>query len=417
MDFRLFISHSSPTKESEDRLCELAAKIQEMAAPETPIRVLVDVEQIIGADDWRQRIAFMLHACHGGLVLVDEAALSSKWVLAEAAFLSLRYRVGDGFVFLPVSFLDEPDLEKAKQARADQRRFLSDTAWDVVALSDVQYVRDKAPTEIAGQIISALRAKSSLRPMASPVDRLADQLAPKFAEAGPGALRELADQLDDAETYLTGSAQKMAALAIVRHMLRCGRLTSTMDQMKNLGTAFPNTRRFEILEELSPLPVSPEAAALLTRRRGSGAYAHVGLRTDIPSFTVPLYVRRAHLACFPPRSFAIGNTLGSFEELRANLRQEWRRRRGRPLSDLEVDERLNAPGLDLYVWVPGPVDTDVLLELEQVYPRMAFIIHYEQDGEVATLPTGVLPVTPSLERADENAIYVDHDIAESSLAD
>lgn len=417
MDFRLFISHSSPTEESKERLRELAAKIQELAAPETPIRVLVDVEQIIGADDWRQRIAFMLHACHGGVVLVDEAALASKWVLAEATFLSLRYRVGDDFVFLPVSFLDEPDLEKAKQERAKQRQFLTDTAWDVVALSDVQYARGKTPTEIANQVVSALRAKSKLQPMASPVDRLADQLAPMFADAGPGALRELADQLDDAKAYLTGNAQEMAALAIVRHMLRCGRLTSTMQQMKNLGTAFPNTRRFKILEELSPLPVPAEAAALLTRRRGTGAYAHAGLRTDIPSFTVPLYIRRAHLACYPPRYFAIGNTLGSFEELRANLRQEWRRRPSRPLSDLEVDERLNAPDLDLYVWVPGPIGTDVLVELEQAYPRIAFIIHYAKDAELATLPRQALPIMPSLEREDENAINVDYDAVEMSLGD
>jgi len=411
MDFRLFISHSSPTEESKERLRELTAKIQTTAAPQTPVRVLVDEEQIVSADDWRLRIAFMLHACHGGLVLVDDAALSSKWVLAEATFLSLRHRVGDGFVFLPVSFLDEPDLEKAKRARAEQRRFLTDTTWDVVGLSDVQYVRGKTPTEIAGQIISALRAKSTLRPMASPADRLADQLAPKFAEAGPQALRELADQMGDAGAYLTGNAQELAALAIVRHMLRCGRLTSTLHQMDQLGTAFPDTRRAEILEELSPLPVPAEAAAMLTRRRGSGGYAHASLRTGDPSFTVPRYIRRAHLACRPPGFFAIGNTFGRFDELQEYLRQEWRprleRQRGRPPDDLEVDELLN--DLDLYVWVPGPIGTDVLAQLERAYPRIAFIIHYAQDDELATLPTGVLPVTPPLEQADENAIRVDYD--------
>jgi hypothetical protein len=253
--------------------------------------------------------------------------------------------------------------------------------------------------------------------MASPVDRLADQLAPKFAEAGPQALRELADQMDDAKAYLTGSAEELAALAIVRHMLRCGRLTSTLRQMDQFGTAFPNARRFEILEELSPLPVPVEAAALLTCRRGSGGYMHVGLRTEIPSFTVPLYIRRAHLASFPPRSFAIGNNFGSFEELRANLRDEWRRRSGRPLSDLQVDERLNASDLDLYVWVPGPIGTDVLAELEQSYPHVAFIIHYVQDDDLETLPAGVLPVTPPLERADENAICVDYDNVKISLVD
>lgn len=406
MDFRLFISHSSPTEESKERLRALAAEIQAAAAPQTPIRVLVDEEQILGADDWRQRIAFMLHVCHGGLVLVDDAALSSKWVLAEATFLSMRHLVGNGFVFLPVSFLDEPDLEKAKQARAKQRQFLNDTAWDVVGLSDVQYVRGKTPTEIAGQIVSALRARSSLQPTASPADRLADQLAPKFKEAGLQALHDLADQMGEAKAYLTGNPEVLAALAIVRHMLRCGRLTSTLHQMDPLGSAFPDAQRAEILEELSPLPLPAEAAAMLTRHRKSGGYAHASLRTGDPSFTVPRYIRRAHLSFRPPDFFAIGNTFGRFEELQEYLRQEYRQRLGDPVDDLEVDELLN--DTDLYVWVPGPIDADVLAELEQAYPRIAFIIHYAQDDEFATLPAGVLPLTPSLEKADEKAIRADY---------
>ena len=94
MDFRLFISHSSPTEDSRERLRELVAEI-EAKSPPTPIRVLVDMEQIAGGDDWHRRIAFMLHACHAGVVLIDDAALSSTWVLAEATFLSLRQQAGD----------------------------------------------------------------------------------------------------------------------------------------------------------------------------------------------------------------------------------------------------------------------------------------------------------------------------------
>jgi hypothetical protein len=256
--------------------------------------------------------------------------------------------------------------------------------------------------------------------MASPVDRLADQLAPKFAEAGEQALRELADQMDDARAYLTGNAKELAALAIVRYMLRCGRLTSTLHQMDQLGTAFPDARRAEILEELSPLPLPAEAAAMLTRRRGSGGYAHASLRTEDPSFTVPRYIRRAHLACRPPRYFSIGNTSGSFEELQASLRQEWLPRLGGSLSHLEekdknkeVDKRLN--DLDLYVWVPGPIGKDVLAKLEQAYPRIAFIIHYINDDELAALPPEALPVTPPLVQADEYAIRVDYDTFHLSI--
>jgi hypothetical protein len=171
MDFRLFISHSSPNPESVARLRALKDEIERITRSETPIRVLIDVDQIVASDDWQQRIAFMLHRCHGGVVLVDEAALSSDWVLAEAAFLSLRHRADSGFPFVPVSFLDEPDLTKARQARAEQRDSLSKTAWRVVGFSDVQCVRGQAPGDIADRLVSALRAKGLLVPGVSPADR------------------------------------------------------------------------------------------------------------------------------------------------------------------------------------------------------------------------------------------------------
>ena len=156
---------------------------------------------------------------------------------------------------------------------------------------------------------------------------------------------------------------------------------------------------------------------MLTRRRNSGGYAHASLRTGDPSFTVPRYIRRAHLAYRPPRFFAIGNTFGRFEELQEYLRQEWRPRLSRqldhPPDDLEVDESLN--DLDLYVWVPGPIGADVLAELEGTYPRIAFIIHYARDDELATLPAGVLPLTPPLEQSDEKAIRADYNRFHLSL--
>jgi hypothetical protein len=270
MDFRLFISHSSPTPESQQRLRDLASQMEAVSPPGAAIRVLVDHQQIVGSDDWHRRIAFMLHVCHGGIVLLDDAALASKWVLAEATFLSLRQRAAEGFAFVPVSFLDEPDLEKARKRRADQRRMLSEAAWDVVGLPDVQYVSGQTPTEIAQAVVSALSAKGWLQPTVAPADRLADQLSPKFAEAGPQALRELADQMQDVSAYLRNDAVSLAALAIVRHTLGCGQLTSTRRQMDGLGTAFPNSRRAEILHELAPLPLAVEAAALLTRVRAGG---------------------------------------------------------------------------------------------------------------------------------------------------
>jgi hypothetical protein len=223
--------------------------------------------------------------------------------------------------------------------------------------------------------------------------------------------------MDDTDTYESGSDRERAAMAMVRHMLRCGRLASALQQMDRLGSAFPSERRWAILEQLSPLPLPAEGTAVLTQRRKSGGYAHASLRTELPNFTVPMYVRRAHLALRPPKFFAIANTLGSFQDLSANLRAEWRRQRGNGLTDDQVDARLNTPGMDLYVWVPGPVDAAVLDELGRAYPRIAFIIHCPGGSEPTALPPDVLPITPSLPGDVEGAISADYDGVRFSLTD
>src|SRR3712207_7274901 len=38
----------------------------------------------------RRRICYLLHACDGGVILLDDAALDSRWVFAESMFLSVQ---------------------------------------------------------------------------------------------------------------------------------------------------------------------------------------------------------------------------------------------------------------------------------------------------------------------------------------
>ncbi|HEX8081234.1 MAG TPA: toll/interleukin-1 receptor domain-containing protein [Jatrophihabitans sp.] len=412
MVYRLFLSHSSPSSASKERLRELAASIEEAAEPHGGIRVLYDQEQITGGDDWRRRIAFMLHVCHGGVVLLDEAALASQWVHAEALFLSLRHSYDEAFAFVPVSFLDEPDLERARQARAAQRQAFAETSWKVVNLPGIQFVRGKGVTEVATSIVTALRDRGLLGPGETPAAQLANQLAPLLDRASQPALRELADGLSARAGYLADNAENLAALAIIEAMLRSECLTETRDLMKDFGTAFPNPLRLRILEELSPLVVAAGASAMLRRRRSRGGYAHASLCSERPGYTVPRYIRRAHLAQEPPPHFAIANTHGAFEELRANLRDGWRARHGsamaQSLTDEDVDELLATSTPDLYVWVPGPIDEEVLELLDETYPRVAFLVHHQASAAPPTLPAQLLPVTPTLTSQDERRIYFDY---------
>jgi hypothetical protein len=112
--YRLFLSHSTPP-EARERLPEIAAAIE--AASGGVVRVLYDQEQIAGGDEWRRRIGYLLHACDGAAILLDDAALASDWVRAEAVFLSLRATYDDDFRVVPVSALPVDELTERLKPR------------------------------------------------------------------------------------------------------------------------------------------------------------------------------------------------------------------------------------------------------------------------------------------------------------
>jgi hypothetical protein len=124
MSYRLFISHSSHTPQARQRLDDLAGALEAAAATAgAAVKVIYDAEQIERSDDWRQRIAFMLHAAHGGVVLLDDAALASRWVCVEASFLAMRQAVDpDRFRIFPVSFLAEAALSGLFDGRPPRPR-------------------------------------------------------------------------------------------------------------------------------------------------------------------------------------------------------------------------------------------------------------------------------------------------------
>ena len=126
--YRLFISHSSRDEPAKKRLRDLAEAIRNAAPGQ--IEVLVDYEQIEVANDWRERIAFMLHMCDGAAILLDHAAIESPWVLAEATFASLRHAFHEKFACVPISFADAASSEQAESTRvnphfAAKRNFIS----------------------------------------------------------------------------------------------------------------------------------------------------------------------------------------------------------------------------------------------------------------------------------------------------
>lgn len=415
--YRLFISHSSPSPDARQRLEFFIEELRRGVASGEQIEVLYDAEQILGGEDWRRRIAFMLHVCDGAVVLLDKAAVASRWVLAEATVVSLRHAWDERFVCVPVSFLDEPNLELAKKARSEERRRLGDSDWTVVDLPSVQFVEGSTPAEVAVAVLGVLRLAGVLDGAGTPADRLARQIQPRLADAPDDGLRELATLMRRSCPYLVPDDRRLAAYAIVHGMLSNASLCWVREQLDRFGAAFPVEDVLKILDLLSPLSLPAEASALLRRRRSSGGYAHASVCCEHPSFTVPRYVRRAHLANRPPTHFAISNTYGSFDELSANLRSQWRALQ-RPETDVwtdgEVDELLGGTH-DVYVWVPGPVDDLVMQQLDRAYPHVAFIVHHVPRNEPTALPPNVTPLRPALTSDEEGRIRADYALATMQL--
>jgi hypothetical protein len=389
--YRLFLSHSTPARDRE-RLPEIKAAIE--AASEGRVRVLYDQEQIAGGNEWRRRIGYLLHACDGAAILLDDAALASDWVRAEAVFLSLRATYDEDFRVVPVSVLPVDTLGPR----------LADAGWEPVALLDRQFALAGTPAEIAEEVWRALTAKGPLPRGSSLMDRLADQIEQLLREAPRSALRDLADELGADVPYDAADDHVRSALVIARRLVRDPCLAPVVELLQGLGSRFMREYAADVLEYLQPLPIDPAAAAWLRRPRPGGGPGHTWLQTDKPQQTVALDVQRAYLTYGSPPLIAIVPESGTAAETRAALRHEsvqalWPELAGH-LDDDEVDDLLR--GMKLYVCSP-PLDGEVVGELSDDYPFLGFVFHHAEDDPTQP-PKGVNRVAPALKRTQESEL-------------
>ena len=422
MGFRLFVSHSTPEADLP-RLTALVAAI-EAAAGDTELDVIYnldvmyDKEQLAPGDDWRQRIAFMLHACHAAIVILDENARKSDWVLTEAIFLSLRNQVDPDFQFIPVNFLPKDDgtadALDARAARAAERAKFGEGTWRVVDLSRIQQARGATEQQVADLVVGALTSKGALIPYQSPVDRLALQLASSFGGVAGGLLDPVIDRFGPDLSYLQGERATRAAMAITRHIVGKGKLNEIRDALDLLGLAVSDDGRFAILEALAPLRLDANAAALLTRKRANGkGCVHASLQTTRPDRTVHWYIARANLAG-RPKVMQINNADASFDSLQADLRTAWKmqnRRLGNP-TDADADDQLRST--PRYVTVPGTIGDDVLARLDAAYPAISFVM-FDSRGIEGPLPPNIVELVPRLDADREEEIIHDYVSAIDSL--
>ena len=334
MGFRLFISHSTPEADLP-RLAALVAAV-EAAAGDTSSMSSTTRSNGPG-DDWRQRIAFMLHACHAAIVILDENARKSDWVLTEAIFLSLRNQVDPNFQFIPVSFLPPADSTAdaldARAARTAERAKFGEGTWRVVDLSRIQQARGATEQQVADLVVGRADQQGSTGPV--PVaGRPAGPAAGRLFRRGRRRPAGSDDRhLRPGSQLPGGRARDAGGDGDHRHIVGEGKLLEIRDALDLLGLAVSDDGRFAILEALAPLRLDANAAALLTRKRANGTgCVHASIHTTRPDRTVHWYIARAHLAG-RPKVMQINNADASFDSLQADLRTAWKlqnRRLGQP---------------------------------------------------------------------------------------
>lgn len=401
MPLRLFLSHSSPDEASRGRLIRLVEAVEKVSGGR--VVVLYDLRDVGGGNEWRPRIGYLLHAADAAVVLLDEAAIESPWVLAEATFLSFRHLHDPSFRLVPVSHLPA-DALAARDALAAQQARLRAGPWSPADLPALQYVTGQTPEQVGEIIVELLERDGALEQGVTIIEQLADQLAPLFQKAPPRTLNRLARELGEDVPYLTDDIATRSAISFARRLIEAGDLAEVRRLLKPFGSTYVRKYGQEIVEALAPLPVDAEAAVLLLRRRNAVGYVHAALYAASPMMMVQLYVRRAHLPDDCPRILMINATYGTVESIRAELRIELRRGAMQPIrgaqewtpSDDLLERRLAEE--PMYALLPA-VDEEVLDVLSVHYPALSLIVPGHEDGG---FPSVCAPLLPRMAREKED---------------
>lgn len=402
--FRLFLSHSSPSEASKKRVSDVARAIE---AQLPNIQVLFDMEQIVGGDAWKARIAVMLHSCHAGVVLLDKPAVESKWVISECIVLSTRNLADPRFRFIPV-FAGERRIIKDRMKKHAHEQRPGMTTWDVVDLPDIQDVAGATADLIASSIVDALRPTLGTQ-HGSLAERLADQIEPHLVQAtGRRALDSLALLLEEASRYYNGNESYKASLGLVKLMMNTGRLSSVRQALSETRS-LPSPQADEfIYNSLAPLLIPEVPAALLTRqgpREGIAKYSSIAV-TATPKDLLPLYLRRGHLPNEAPRYTFLANVHGSLQGLVAELR-ELARAESKSLSIADLpDEVIDDLIRQNYRYVILPAaDAAVLKGLGEIYPEIT-VVQYHRHSDPAS--TEIFEIAGVLTVKEEYAVLLEY---------
>lgn len=451
---RIFISHGLDKKVKSDMqfLDRLQAALETPAAGGVAHQVLLDRSQLEAGDTWQDVLHEMLAECDAAVLLLSPRALTRPWVLKESTVLAYRKALEPRFPLYPVllggvapadlgqlnfSPLCLQALQGLQPGTADplQQPQIGSAAARAVAKALLarlaQWLQDvgQAPATPMDALEAALKARIRRAADLPTLERLCETLTgrPLRWRPGAGAAAEPARLI--AATLVNG-------LAAQPGLAPPNPLASLIDDLfQQCGLDRDDAQ--VVLDLLAPLWTRPEAAACLADVAGrnrqpvaAGAPlppgASVAMQCELADFSADRHVRRALLPTTRRtvvRMLAGGHSDNRLEELKAQVRDEYRRLGLRPgqspvaLSAERVDARLAnianrlAFAETVFFVIPAPLpDAALLAELQACFPRQTFILH-SVDPLPAALPPRVLalpPVDPDHELAmseDQSAAY------------
>lgn len=387
---KLFISHSSKTPDNLTLLQELCGALGKNDAG---FVVLVDQGGGIPAGaDWDLYLNEWMAECHAAVILFSKAALyRSDWVKKEAAILSWRREVEEGFTLIPV-LLDGLTPED-----------LATGLFGVLRVNKDQCVRCATEAqEIVDQVVTGLGAANAAA-AGTPFDHL------------EGALRRILEQQAAADTLETAWHNLVStckpswrsdrgerfAGALARYLLRDGAraLVELKVLLDKIRPRIARDRAQELLRYLAGLWVQAEAAGgIPAARRGSRLVALNG--NYFTDFTGRRYLERAWPLTDLWRLVLVNSrTLPEIlEDIRAEFRPTHR------MQDAAVDRRINGYADPVVVFLPQPddagllPDADLLDALRAHYSNAVFVVPTGPDlpdGIEASI--GARPLLPPLD--------------------